>query len=114
MTLREVIETIWLPQALTMGVDYTLFWTLNPRKLKPFIQAYKDKIKARHAEINLSAWLTGIYNRQAIVSALEPKVKYFDKPIEQTDEVNEMEVNAAKFEAWAMVFNKNNFGVKNG
>lgn len=29
--------------ALTIGVPYDLYWHLNPRKLKPFEKAYKNK-----------------------------------------------------------------------
>ncbi|MFA0815833.1 MAG: hypothetical protein ACC608_08570 [Anaerofustis sp.] len=49
----------WLPQALVIGVSYDLFWTLNPKTLEPFIEAFKQKQIAKRDEINLSAWLTG-------------------------------------------------------
>ena len=40
--LREMIENVYLPQALTIGgVDYDLLWSLNPRKLQPFVKPLK-------------------------------------------------------------------------
>ena len=57
---------MWLPQALTMGIDYDLFWKLNPRKLEPFLKARELKLKQKNEEM----WLQGMYIYNAVSVAL--------------------------------------------
>lgn len=60
-----------------MGVNYDLFWTLNPKSLTPFIKAF-DLKKKYDDEI---AWTNGIYIQRAVASCLNgAKSKYPDKP----------------------------------
>lgn len=49
-----------------MGVDYNLFWKLNPRKLEPFLKAYESKLKRRNEEM----WLQGAYIFDAVSKAI--------------------------------------------
>lgn len=65
-----------LPDALMIGVDYELFWTLNPHSLSPFIKAFE--LKNNHND--LENWRLGIYIREAVKSALDNKVKYPKEP----------------------------------
>ncbi len=44
-SIRQLIEESYLPMALRMGVDYHLFWQLNPRRLQPFVKAYQEEQK---------------------------------------------------------------------
>lgn len=57
-----MIEQEWLPQALAIGVDYNLFWNLNPRKLKPFLKA--EKLRQKHQ--NEFMWIMGNYIYDAV------------------------------------------------
>lgn len=63
-----------------IGVDYDLFWTLNPKSMKPFVKAFE--LKQEHE--NQIAWLQGMYIRLAIISAFNKESKYPNKPL--TDE----------------------------
>lgn len=65
-----------LPNALMMGVDYNLFWTLDPKGLSPFIKAFFMKQKYE----DVMAWQQGLYIRMAIASCLDKSSKYPTKP----------------------------------
>lgn len=70
-----------LKQALKVGVDYDLFWKLNPKSLQPFFEAYKEKQEDELDKLNFQGWLNGVYIQRAIGSALSKKNKYFSEPI---------------------------------
>ena len=57
---------MWLPEALAMGIDYDLFWKLNPHKLEPFLRAREIKMKRKNEEM----WLQGMYIFNAVSVAL--------------------------------------------
>lgn len=57
---------MWLPEALAIGIDYNLFWKLNPCKLEPFLKARNLKLKMKNEEL----WLQGLYVYNAISVAL--------------------------------------------
>lgn len=57
-----------------MGVDYILFWRLNPIKLKPFLQAEKLRQEQRNREL----WLQGAYVYEA-VCRVSPVLNAFAK-----------------------------------
>ena len=59
-----------------IGVNYDLFWTLNPKSLSPFIKAFSLKQKYDDS----IAWKHGLYVRMAIASSLGKNVKYPNKP----------------------------------
>lgn len=108
-----MIYDVWLVQALTIGVDYQTFWTLNPRKLTPFVEAYKQKQEYAAREFrekaNFSAWLQGVYIARAIAVNFAKNASYFDQPIMLSNSENsEEDVNgdAVKFECWAKTFNQ--------
>lgn len=65
-----------------MGVEYSVFWTLNPKKLKPFEKAYSMKLEAKQNRMNLDNWLQGLYNQHAIASVLSKRAKYPQKPFD--------------------------------
>ena len=60
-----------------IGVDYELFWTLNPKSLSPFVKAFN--LKQRYDDA--MAWSNGAYVRMAIASSLSKNVKYPSKPL---------------------------------
>lgn len=69
-----------------IGVDYELFWTLNPKSLSPFIKAFELRQKYDDA----MAWNIGKYVRVAIGSCLSKSVKYPVKPDLQNSVTKEM------------------------
>lgn len=73
----ESIENDLLPNALMIGVDYELFWTLNPKSLQPFVKAFT--LKQKHEDV--LAWKYGAYVRMAIASCFGKNVKYPDSPM---------------------------------
>ena len=68
--------------ALDMSED--LFWTLNPKRLHPYIEADKMKQENRDAEM----WRMGMYVQNAVAVAIDKVLngrksvlEYMDKPI---------------------------------
>ena len=92
--------------ALDMSED--LFWTLNPKRLHPYIEADKMKQENRDAEM----WRMGMYVQNAVAVAVDKVLngrksvlEYMDKPIltkykesqgevELTEEEQERQVEA--------------------
>lgn len=60
-----------------MGVDYELFWTLNPKSLSPFVKAFSLKQEYN----DTLAWQYGMYVRLAIGSSFSKDSKYPSKPL---------------------------------
>ena len=85
---------------------------LDPISIKPFFKAYKLKIKEQMTLSNIDAWRYGMYFREAIVSSLNDKAKYPDKPHDLTakepteSENSNMNSDAVKFSAWTKMFNQ--------
>lgn len=59
-----------------IGVDYDLFWTLNPKSLIPFVEAFKLKQQMQ----DVFAWEIGAYVRDAIASNFSKTHKYPHQP----------------------------------
>lgn len=98
---------MWLPEALSIGVDYSTFWTLNPKKLESFVTAFKQKtefeFKKKKEEINFSAWLSGVYFGEAVSALLSKKSKYPKEPFPlepKTEEGRFIEMKSAMM-VWA-------------
>lgn len=104
--MRECIEKSWLPQCLSIGISYELFWKLNPEKLKPFFEAEKIKQEEKYRHANYIAWLTGLYMTHAIAACFSKNKKYPEKPFESMKQEQANWTHAERFEAWAMAFNK--------
>lgn len=70
-----------MPNALTWGCPYELFWKLNPKKLEAFHKAYSDRIEAKNTELDILAWRIGRYVVNSVSTALDGRRnKYPDKP----------------------------------
>lgn len=74
----------FLPYALLIGVPYETFWSLNPRKLKPFEEAYKLREQKKDEEM----WRMGMYVCNAVAVAVEHNLagnkaqsEYYKKPL---------------------------------
>lgn len=66
-----------------IGVDYDLFWNLNPKSLKPFIKAFD--LKQRYDD--MVGWTNGLYIQMAVASLLDKKVQYPKKPFTSISKV---------------------------
>lgn len=65
-----------------MGVEYDLFWTLNPKSLEPFIEAFS--IQREYDD--LVSWREGMYIRLAVASILDSKSEYPKEPFGMDNE----------------------------
>lgn len=63
-----------------IGIDYNLFWTLNPSKIKPFIRAFELKEKRKSSEMDTLAWDIGSYVLQALGAMLDSNTHYPHEP----------------------------------
>ena len=108
-----------MPQALSAGVEYDLFWRLNPILIKPFFEACSLSQKRQLDMGNTVAWLTGIYMLKAMDACFGKNKRYDDKPIDlrlydksdldQTEQkaVAKKNADAIRFAEFARQFNKN-------
>lgn len=60
-----------------IGVDYDVFWGLDPKTLEPFTKAFRLKMELQDS----TNYQLGAYVRLAILSSMEKKVKYPKAPI---------------------------------
>lgn len=74
--LRSYFRDKYLPDILAMGMSEELFWTMNPTKIKPYVEAERKK-DIKHDYWN---WMLGAYVKSSIASALDKHNKYSDKP----------------------------------
>lgn len=90
-----------MPLALSIGVDYQLFWRLTPRKLDPFIRAARMKDEQEAKTLHYTAWLHGLYVNRAIASVFPEGSRYPKAPLEEEKKMNP----ADRFRAVAAGFN---------
>lgn len=69
-----------------LGVDYDLFWTLNPKSLAPFVKAFELK---QNYDDRL-AWQFGAYIRYSIASTLSKGAKYPQQPFSEQGKSRDM------------------------
>ena len=69
---------------LALGISEELFWTLNPKRLHPYLEAEKLIQEKRDAEM----WRMGMYVYNAVQTAVDnvingrkSQAKYMDKPL---------------------------------
>lgn len=76
-----------MPNALSIGVSYELFWHLTPKKLKTFEKAYRIKKRLKDEEMymqgyyNMIAFEVALSNFGACMFGGKPEAKYLDEPI---------------------------------
>lgn len=77
-----MFEKEWLPYALSIGVPYSDFGHMNPRRIKAFAKSHKNK----RLMLDEQMWIGGIYTLSAINTAFadkKSKAKYIEKPLLQ-------------------------------
>lgn len=65
---------------MNCGCGYELFWNLNPRKLKAFFEAKRQKAKEDVQLYDFCAWLFGTYMRDAFLSSINRNSPYPRNP----------------------------------
>jgi hypothetical protein len=78
-----------LPEALSIGIDYNLFWDLNPTLLKPFFKAHQLKQDRYMQEQSTISYWNGIYVAHAISASFGSK--FPDKPLKLFKTLEEVE-----------------------
>ena len=91
-----------------MGVEYSLFWSLNPKKMEPFIEAFQQRATMKREQMNFTSWLTGMYVTHAVAACFGKNHQYPREPIslEPQDEQEKSQMDAQRFEAFAISFNQ--------
>ena len=84
-----------------MGVDYDLFWTLNPKSLQPFIKAFSIKQKFDDS----LAWTQGLYIQMAISSVMSKDYKYPSEPLSSKKKITKQEVIQNRFKTQMEIIN---------
>jgi hypothetical protein len=102
--MRELVLKVWLPQCLTIGVSYELFWSLNPAKIEPFKEVFKQRKEEELATMNYNAWLNNLYTAYAVGSCFSKNSKYPSQPLDMTGK-NKLTFNQ-KAELWALAMNE--------
>lgn len=99
-----------LVYALSLDVEYNLFWKLNPKKLSYFVEAHKIKMKNQDF-LNYSL---GGYIKMGTASLLNKQNKYPSKPfLDDIDKSKEKTIEETqnewmlKLKAWATIHNAN-------
>ena len=68
-----------LVMALEIGISEEQFWRMNPRKLRPYVEAEKGKYENRMKEQEMVAHMHNLYTARAIGSCFSKNSKYPDK-----------------------------------
>lgn len=77
----KAIYNVWLPSAIRYGIDIHTFWSLNPRIMYAYQDAYIEQKKEEIRLLDASAYMNGMYNIRAIMAALNGKKSpYPEKP----------------------------------
>lgn len=110
LSAADSVFEVWLPAAYRMGLDMNLFWRLNPRRMKPFFKAFEQSQREERDRMNNSAYLTGVYVRDAVVSCLVKNAKYPDKPrdLRTPEEIAEWQMSDEYVEQQRLIQKWNN------
>jgi hypothetical protein len=95
------------------GCSYELFMHLNPHRLEPFFESNRLKIDEQLKMQENYAWLQGMFNRQAVVSALNKNVRYPRNPWELIEDSHNKKDDLTDGQKFALFMVKHNKARKN-
>ena len=91
---------------LALGISEELFWTLNPRRIQPYLEADKLVQEKRDAEM----WRMGMYVHNAVAVAIDKilngrksTLEYMDKPLLEKYKESKKEVELSEDEKMRQV-----------
>ena len=91
---------------LALGISEELFWTLNPRRIQPYLEADKRKQEKRDLEM----WRMGFYVQNAVAVAIDKvlngrksSLEYMDKPLLEKYKESQEEVELSEDEKMRQV-----------
>lgn len=91
--LTDQIYNIWLPAAIRYGIDIRTFWTLNPKIMFAYQDAYIEMKRLEFEQIETGAYLNGIYNLHAMAAAFDGKKNPYPKQLLLSSNSNNEEEN---------------------
>lgn len=108
----RTIYDVWLPAAIRYGIDIQTFWTLNPRIMYVYQDAYIETKKQEMKMLDVSAYYNGLYVQQAIASCFSKKAKYPKQPLSLAKKEKPL-TGEEKFKLWIEEYNRR-FDEKSG
>lgn len=84
-----------MPCAIKYGIDVDTFYKLNPKIMKVYQDVYMDKHKEELQEVEVTAYVNGVYQMKAIASVLSKNSQYPKKLLgilKTEDEEEEVEL----------------------
>lgn len=106
------IYEIWMPAAIRYEISLDVFWHLNPHIMSIYQQEFIRKKKAKDAELDYMAYISGIYTMKAVSANFggryPEKPLYFFREEEKKQEFTEadMKKSANEMMLWAMMLKK--------
>lgn len=94
-----------MPAAIRYGIDVRTFWTLNPRIMYAYQDAYIEQKKQEMKMIDISAYYQGMYVQQAITSCFSKKAKYPKKPLSLIEKSKPLS-GEEQFKLWVAEHNR--------
>ena len=81
------------------------FWTLNPRIMFAYQDAYIEQKKQEIQLIDAAAYYHGMYVQQAIASCFSKSAKYPNKPLSLMDKAKPL-TEEEQFKLWIEEYNR--------
>ena len=82
--------------ALRCGISKREFLHSTLKDITMRIEGFKEEQEYRAQEIEYQSWLSGLFVRTAIVSALNKRCKYPKNPLDKEEEINIEEMTNAE------------------
>lgn len=105
ISFSSLIDEVWLPSALRMGIPVDVFWNLNPKYMymyqDNFIKEKEEKLKM----LDVAAFYQGLYVKQAIASCFNKSTKYPKIPFSLIEKENSLSPEE-KFKLWIEEYNR--------
>ena len=98
-----MINDVWLPAAIRMGIPVDVFWQLNPKYMYMYQDNYIKEKQEQMKMLDVAAFYQGLYVQQAIVSCFDKKSKYPKKPLSIEAEEKKKLENMSEQEYYASV-----------
>lgn len=105
---------MWIPKAVKLGLSTDEFWKSTPKKLERYQEFFLKRKEEREEELSRIGWFNGMYVLQAIGATFGkskyPKSPFWQESIVEEEEETQPMTDADFFSAYAMAFNKKEFG----
>lgn len=100
-----MIDDVWLPAALRMGIPIDVFWDLNPKYMYMYQDTYIKEKEEQIKLMDVAAYYQGLYVHQAIASCFNKNAKYPKTPYSLVEKEKPLSPEE-KFKLWIEEFNR--------